>query len=316
MFFKIIRNHFFPGVIALIYHRVLETEIDSQLLCVPPENFEKQMRYLKDNFEILKVSELLKILKEKKVFQKGILITFDDGYADNFYFALPILERLKIPATFFVCSGNIDKNEEFWSHQLEQIFFLNKKLPDKLQFESNGKKYLFNTSNSQAIKKTYQELHKIIKSLNKKNRDNITNFLFEWSGVVKKTRKYYRTLSTDELKKMASFEYIEIGGHTVNHVLLSALNKTEQKEEIKENKKHLEKILNKKVITFSYPYGRKKDYNQDSLEIVKNNYQIVFSNFPGVIRNNSNIYELPRFLIRNWDIEIFKRKIRNFFISS
>jgi len=316
-FFKKIYNFFNSpqkeGVIVLLYHRVFDAEIDSQLLCVSPENFERQMLYLKRNFEILKVSELLKKIKEKRIPQNGIVITFDDGYADNYEFALPVLEKLKIPATFFVCSGNIDKNEESWSHQLEQIFFSHKKLPDKLQLEFNKKQYIFNTSNEKVIKDTYCKLHEIIKFQNKENRNKILNLLFEWSGVIKKTRQYYRTLSSSELRKMAESELVEIGGHTVNHVCLSVLNKNEQKEEIEENKKHLEKILNKKILAFSYPYGRKKDYNQDTLEIVRNNYQIAFSNFPGIIRNNSNIYELPRFLIRNWDLDTFKRKIKNFF---
>jgi len=241
--FKVIRNFLFPGIIVLLYHRVFDTEIDPQLLCVLPENFKKQMLYLKDNYKILRISELLKCLKEKKVFQKGIVITFDDGYADNYEFALPILEKLRIPAAFFVCGGNIGKSEEF-------------------------------------------------------------------------VRKYYRALSINELQKMIKSECVEIGGHTVNHTRLSALSKNEQRKEIEENKNYLEKIINKKILAFSYPYGRKRDYNLDTIEIVKNNYQIAFSNFPGIIRNNSHIYELPRFLIRDWDIEIFKRKIRNFFLTS
>jgi len=303
------------GVIALLYHRIFDCKIDSQLLCVTPENFEKQMIYLKEDFEILRINELLKNLKEKKVLQRGILITFDDGYADNFYFALPILEKLKIPVTFFICSENIDRDEESWSHQLEQIFFSKKKLPEKLNSEFNGKKYIFNTANEKAIKNTYHKLHEMIRHLNKENRDKILNLLFKWSSLIKMTREYYRTLSTDELKKMENSELIEIGGHTVNHNLLSTLNENEQRKEIEENKGHLERIINKEILAFSYPYGRKKDYNRDTIEIVKNNYQIAFSNFPGVIRNNSNIYELPRFLVRNWDIDTFKEKINNFFLT-
>lgn len=314
--FKIVRNFLFPGTIALLYHRVFNAEIDLQLLCVSPENFEKQMLYLKNNYNLLKVSELLNLIKEKKVPQNGIVITFDDGYADNFYFALPVLEKLKIPTTFFVCSGNIDKDEELWSHQLEQVFFLSEKLPEKLELEWNGKKYSFDTSNEKATKDTYAKLHETIKFLNRENRDEIIDLLFSWSGLVKKTREYYRTLSSDELQKIAHSEHIEIGGHTANHLCLSALNKGEQKKEIEENKKHLEKILSKKILAFSYPYGRKKDYNQHSVEIVKENYNIAFFNFPGIIRNNSDIYELPRFLVRNWDVDTFKRQIKKFFLTS
>lgn len=314
-FFKIIRNFLSPGTMVLVYHRVLNVEIDSQLLCVSPENFEKQMLYLKRNFEILKVSELLNNIKTKTVPKKGIVITFDDGYSDNYEFVLPILEKLKIPATIFVCSSNINKDEESWSHQLEQIFFSNEKLPEKLNFEFNEKKYIFNTSNEKLIKETHIKLHEMIKFLNKENRDKIMDLLFKWSGVIKKTRKYYRILSADELRKMSNLKYLDIGGHTLNHVCLSRLPKNEQKKEIEENKKHLEKIINKKISAFSYPYGGKADYNQDSIEIIKNNYEMAFSNFPGIIRNHTNVYELPRFLVRNWSIDIFKRKINKFFLD-
>lgn len=314
-FIKILRNYFFPGTIVLIYHRIFTPGIDSQLLCVTPENFEKQLLYLKKNYKILKIDKLIKYLKEKRTFRKGIIITFDDGYADNYEFAFPILERLKIPVTIFVCTDNIDKDEEMWSHQLEQIFYLNKNLPTKLSFTFNGKKYVFNTQNNRPIKNTYNELHELIKSQNKKKRDEIIAILFNWSGVTKTTKKYYRSLSSSELNKMSNSKYIEIGSHTISHHCLSKLSYDEQKEEIEESKKQLEKILNKKIFAFSYPFGRKRDYNFETLKIVKNNYQIAFSNFPGVVRGKSNIYELPRFLVRNWDINIFRKKIKEFFLK-
>ena len=82
----ILNNFLKIGTVVLLYHRVFEPDIDSRLLCVAPENFRQQMIHLKENYYIYNLVDFLHDLQNSCVKNKSILITFDDGFVDNYYF--------------------------------------------------------------------------------------------------------------------------------------------------------------------------------------------------------------------------------------
>ena len=84
-------------VLTLLYHRVNNLKHDKHLLAVTPDNFYKQLMFLKEHYPIVRFEEDWNNLRED-----AVCITFDDGYMDNFTNALPILQELEIPATVFV----------------------------------------------------------------------------------------------------------------------------------------------------------------------------------------------------------------------
>ena len=90
-----------PGALVVLYHRVAELEQDPQQLAVRPDNFYNQVRYFKEHFDVLSIHELYSFLRDKKKFpERAVVLTFDDGYADNLYNALPVLESLQVSALF------------------------------------------------------------------------------------------------------------------------------------------------------------------------------------------------------------------------
>ena len=113
-----------------------------------------------------------------------------------------------------------------------------------------------------------------------------------------------------------NLKHCNIGAHTMNHYTLSSLNKLEQEKEIIENKTQLESIIGKKIKYFAYPFGSRQHYNKHSLKIVKENFNLALSNFQGMVHKNTNPFELPRYLIRNWDLGVFKEKIRDIYAES
>ena len=108
-------------------------------------------------------------------------------------------------------------------------------------------------------------------------------------------------------------EYHKIGFHTINHFNLSKLSYDDQRKEIELGKKYLDAMVGDEVEIFAYPFGGKIHYNEITLEIVKKNFNFAFSNFEGLVYKDSNIYELPRFLVRDWEIDKFIQKIKGFF---
>ena len=92
--------------VILMYHSVGRNEIPST---VSPKNFAKQMAYLKEKqYQVISLANLVDILEKKQPWPtKAVVLSFDDGYADNFIFAWPILWQYNFPATIFLTAGTI-----------------------------------------------------------------------------------------------------------------------------------------------------------------------------------------------------------------
>jgi peptidoglycan/xylan/chitin deacetylase (PgdA/CDA1 family) len=97
-------------VVVLYYHRIGERDV----LTKPAEEFRRDLEYLKENYECIGFSELCERLKTgARQRRRAVVITFDDGYRDNFTAAVPVLKEAGVTATFFVATGFIDTSREF-----------------------------------------------------------------------------------------------------------------------------------------------------------------------------------------------------------
>src|SRR3989344_5193827 len=237
---KRVRNLFIPTAYIVLYHRVAKTGLDPHFLCVEPEVFREQLKFFKENFNIMPLGKIVKWIKEGKLKHNSLAITFDDGYADNLHNALPILKDLNVPATIFITSGYISSNKHFY-----------------------------------------------------------------WDGNTRPEDRG-RPLTHDELIELAKCNLIEIGAHTISHPRLSALPLPKQEEEINGSKKQIEKVLNYPQISLAYPFGDKESFDKNAIEIVKKSgFNYACSNIHERVTKNSNLYALPRFVVRNWNEERF-----------
>ena len=303
-----------PALI-FIYHRVSNLKFDPQQLAVKPENFYDQINHLSKYYNLIEIEEFFDLIKKGKGFpQKTAILTFDDGYADNFLEAIPILESLNKQAIFYISTGVLDSCTEMWWDQLENIFFLNNNLPERLEIEIKGTIYNYTMKNEGEIKLVYNQIHRHLKYSSLDKRNKIINSLFDWSNVKREGSESHRFLSFDELRNMAKSKSAIIGAHTDTHSPLATLSYAEQYEDIRKSKDILENIIGKKVNHFSYPYGLKKDYNQNSIQICKQlGFKMVCANYYSQVHKWTNRYELPRILIRDWTIETFKKNLLTFF---
>ncbi|MBU1087231.1 MAG: polysaccharide deacetylase family protein [Candidatus Omnitrophica bacterium] len=114
LFFFIDKSYTVP---VLMYHSI-NIGSDSSSLIVSPDTFIKQIKFLKDrNFQFMSLADYVELLKSgKKPRRKSIVITFDDGYEDNYIYAFPILKELNIPATVFIVTDWVNnENMLNWS---------------------------------------------------------------------------------------------------------------------------------------------------------------------------------------------------------
>lgn len=301
--------------IVLLYHRVTNLEHDPQLLAVHPDNFYEQINMLKKNYTLLRIDEFSELLLTKKRIPKNtVIITFDDGYADNLYEALPILESLNSQALFYITTSNINTNHELWWDELERIILHGNFSSDKIEIKTGIHALCFSGSNAEERMNIYHALHPYLKYAQIEAREGILNQLRQLAGMNKCGRKTHRLLTTDEINQLGESPAAIIGAHTHNHPALSVLSYKEQTEEIRQSRKILENAIDKKIDHFSYPYGNKKDYNQDSLLACRElGFKIVCANYYGQAHSWTDVFQIPRILIRNWNRKDFKNHISKSF---
>lgn len=294
-------NQFNTPVLILLYHRCAVLETDPQLLAVTPENFANQVKWLKDRYPILRFDESWGSVREPSV-----VLTFDDGYWDNYAYAVPILERLQVPATIFVSTERIGTGKEPWCDDVERLVLLNDnflRAKIHLDLREQGTVNTFITD-EEARRALYYRVHDAVRLMQPDEREEVLAEIEKEYGA-EPVRPSHRYMTEVELQKLARSQYITIGGHTVTHSCLSVLSREKQREEIEGSVCCLEKMMNKKVTTFSYPFGGREDYNADSVAIVREMNLKTASNFSGRVYRHTSLHELPRMIVRNWDWTTF-----------
>jgi len=319
--------------IILIYHRVANLKSDPQLLAVAPDRFEEQMDILKRYFSPISLSELTSNLVNGKKKKGSVAITFDDGYADSCLEAKSILEKFEIPATIFVLTSFIGSTKELWWDDLERLVLLKQSLPSKIRIEIKGEKLEWNLASSSESngsesdlwnvespeypserQKMYRTLFQYMRNLSTNERSEVLSQLATIAQLPSERRETHRGLSKNELISLSQSDLIQIGAHTETHPVLSALDRKQQEYEIAGSKRELEETINRPVTSFAYPYGLSSDYNQTSIDLVKHyGFQRACSNYPGALNPKIDLFQLPRFIMRNYSGQEFQEKLHECF---
>lgn len=299
-----------PPVVVLIYHRVTTLPSDPHLLAVSPENFRVQMHFLKRNFQLLRFEEAWSGLKGP-----AVVVTFDDGYADNALEALPILEDVGVPATFFVSTGNLGTRREFWWDELERIILTGEERPSHFSLVDGKNHRSWASATFEERLLLHRQIHPLVEALDVAQRQEWLTQLRCWAGLDASGRESHRAMSIEELKVLAASPWVTIGAHTVSHTSLSILSEEEQRHEIIGSREELEKIIGRKISVFSYPFGTRAHYNIVSLRLCREaGFIRTAANFPGQAHRWTDLCQIPRQLVRNWNVEIFAARMREFWV--
>lgn len=319
-----------PGAVILLYHRVAALPADPQLLCVSPKHFSEHLQVLQRQYHPLRLSELQKRRRWNAWRPGSVVITFDDGYADNFHQAQPLLEAQGIPATVFVTSRGVDSPREFWWDALERVFLLAPTLPAQLRITILDCEYawdladhaspppaawnVLDSSPAAPRQQAYLDWMNILRGLDVETSEAALSRLFEWAGLqIEAGRPEYLSVTADELRSLPRGT-IEIGAHTAHHPSLSVLSLDAQQTEIMQGKSALEEILGHPVESFAYPFGERRDYTPHTVNLARAaGFTCACSNFKGLVTAMSDPYQLPRFIVRDWDGDTFARHLEEWF---
>ncbi|MBI5788298.1 MAG: polysaccharide deacetylase family protein [Candidatus Schekmanbacteria bacterium] len=276
------------GILILRYHRIFADDKESlHKIGISKQNFEKQLQYLKNNHKILTLEAAVEILKnQKEIPAKALVITFDDGYKDNWENAFPLLQKYALPATIYLTAGLIGTADLLYWDRLKQLILTS----EKSQITLGTNVYKLSTFEEKG-----ESFYKILSEL-KKADDSLKNKLLGELAVKLPGEKPIHNkedllLSWEEVTKMQEAG-ISFGGHTVNHPLLTRVSLAEAKIEIRNSKNIIEEKLACPVTTFAYPGGA---FNPDIRRIVADcGYEAACSTVLGINYPNSDLFALKR----------------------
>jgi len=269
-----------PQLVILMYHRILppddaRAKLEEPGMFVSPTSFAAHLKTLSEYFEFVTLSDWL----ERKANglhlpAKSCAITFDDGWADNFEFAFPILKSLQVPATIFVVAEMLGSAEIFWPERIARLVSsISIQCPQAWDepvvswLKQAQTEYTFDAvlPNSEHISQlvahakqfTDEEIHTRLQQAEDKlgfSFNSSTPDLLEWHQVT----------------TMIDSGLIEIGSHTCRHVRLNEkINDNQLDHEVVASKKLIEQKTGQPVKMFCFPNG---DYSSKALEVVKHNY--------------------------------------------
>lgn len=271
---------FGDGILVFNYHRIgnaSESQYDRDVFSTTADQFDVQMDFLKRNFEVISPHDLP--MARRLARGRYVIITFDDGYIDNYQLAFPILKSHGLNATFFIPTGMIDRRELSWWDTIAWMIRHSdaRQIPADEWFEAplpmtgDAREYAIR----QALK-TY-------KSLPGRDTARYVDFLANVTG--------HATLPThlgDELWmtwnniRELRLAGMTIGGHTVNHPLLARLSSTEQFDEIRGSRDRLQEMLGTAPKAFAYPVGKPDTFTTITRAILlSTGYEYAFSFYGG-----------------------------------
>ncbi len=267
---RFLNNIFGKRLTIVTYHRITHRDIlgiESSLpfLFTTLKSFNKHLLFFLKKYKIISFNELAEYHENDKIPWNSLIITFDDGYEDNYY-AYELLKKMNIPATFFLVTDKIgkDENKPLWWDRLYYFFNFFKMQSEKLKIEEISNNELITLF--QKYRNNISELFQLFNNLPTEHIEEILdNFQSLYKIDNNNLIRNNRFLSWNQILEMS--DYINFGSHSCKHQNLTIIDEDIVKNEIIESKKIIEKKTNKEVIAFSYPAGKT---NNKVKEIVKN----------------------------------------------
>jgi peptidoglycan/xylan/chitin deacetylase (PgdA/CDA1 family) len=260
-----------PRALVLVYHRVGERGLDPWHLTIDPEIFAGQMEALARDWSPLSLAELIEGLDRRRLPERAVAVTFDDGYADNLELAAPILLEHGIPATLFVAAELIDAGGPLWWDELAALLLEPARLPATLTLSSgnvNGWPIPpFAADEPRSAASTlppweatpgtrlhaFYEVWLALRALDAPTREAALEEIAEWADAPRPSGRVL--LTWEQLREFAALPGFGLGAHTLTHPALPSCSSAEARAEIAGGADLLRAQVGVQVEQFAYPFG-------------------------------------------------------------
>jgi peptidoglycan/xylan/chitin deacetylase (PgdA/CDA1 family) len=301
--------------LILMYHRIAEVSHDPWKLCVTPSNFREQLDVLTRVADVVPLPEFSQRLKSARAKRPTVAITFDDGYRDNCTAALPLLQSFNAPATIFLITGAIGRDEPFWSDLLPELI-MTVALPAELELDIGDERFSWRHSGPDVSAKDRGALHLALWSklwvASDTDRAAALRELcrltsFDPAGVANAC-----AMTREELKRVQAAGIVELGAHTVNHCPLPKRSAEEQRREISGSLEQCEALLGRVPTSFAYPYGQLNAVSRDI--VAECGFARACTTSEDLAWAGADPLLLPRFNAPDFDGDNFERRLRSLWL--
>src|SRR5215471_4717453 len=279
------------GLTVVLYHRVVHPAhlagLDPELVDATPEEFDEQMAFLRHHFEPVSLDQVTDAALQKTALPpNAVLVTFDDGYRDNYQHALPVLVRHGMKAAFFVSSAYLTERRLFWWEQVS--FFLrnaNREVvrltyPEPLEFDLR-----IAGGSTSAIRR----LNRIIKDHHGLDLPRFLAALpyacgVPWSADEERAHGDQALMTWADVRGLLDAG-MAVGSHTRNHRVLQTLPADDLDRELGGSREDIEAKVGRPVRTIAYPVGRAVSSQPAIREALRRTgYDLGFTAIPGFNR--------------------------------
>lgn len=277
----------------LIYHRVLPAPDPLRTGDPDAEAFRWQMQLLASHFNVLPLHDAALRLREGSLPPRAACVTFDDGYADNYTVALPILQETGVPATFFIATAYLDGGRMF-NDTLIEFAKAVPAGPCDLSSVGLGEHTIATVADRRAL------MGKLIGHFKYQPPEQRLPAAEQLAADFGIRLPDDLMMSSGQLRALRAAG-MDIGGHTHTHPILARQAPEAACNEIRLGKGRLEALLGTPVRVFAYPNGRPvKDYGPEHVQMAAEcGFDAAVSTRPAAADRASGIHELPRFT--PWD---------------
>jgi peptidoglycan/xylan/chitin deacetylase (PgdA/CDA1 family) len=249
-------SRFKKDSLRIVYYHIVSSETREYYFdnkTISPKVFREHLAFFKKRFHIISLAEALQMVENKESLHGKLVLTFDDGFAENYTVIAPILKEQGITGTLFLIGNCIDNKDLMWRNKLVVIQKkAASKLP-KLTSEAIRAFFLPSMRNKEGL------LEWSFRTWPMNKKDEIANFIWDGADIgtiaeyVKEKKPY---LTIEQIRYLLN-EGFEIGSHSLSHPVFSRLSYDEFKGEIVTSAKLLEATFGKQITSFSYPFGMK-----------------------------------------------------------
>lgn len=278
---------------TLIFHRVLPAPDPLFPDETDARRFAEVCGWLKSWFNVLPLDQAVTRLKAGTLPARAASITFDDGYADNFEVATPILQRHGLTATFFIATGFLDGGRMWNDTIIETVRGGTSPLLDFSSLNLGRHPVATLAGKRAAITALIDQ----IKYRPVARRISITEQIARLAPVQLPQDLMMTSLQVKAMHQAG----MQIGAHTVSHPILARLDKDQARQEISDSQIFLERLLGERVGLFAYPNGKPgEDYSSETVEVVRSlGFDAAVSTQWGASRLGDDPLQIRRFT--PWD---------------
>jgi peptidoglycan/xylan/chitin deacetylase (PgdA/CDA1 family) len=261
-----------PSARILLYHGTPRDEAAA---------LERQLRWLKRRFRIVPLRSIVAAAQHGGAVDGRVALTFDDGLRSNVTVAYPILHRLALPATFFICPGLVDRASWLWTHETRRRL---------ARLEAAARRELAAEWNAPPEVERFVEWMKTLeldarRRIEARLRDATPGF-----APTPGEREAFDLADWQELRCLDP-AIVSIGSHTLTHPILPGAPAAEIETEVRESRRQLERQLERPVEFFAYPNG----YHDAATEAcVRKHYRAAVTASLGWVRRGADAHRLPR----------------------